>query len=117
MEFKLPSLNKVLVIGNLLINPETKVTSTAHTVTNFRIACNKKFRDSQGELKDKVCYINVVCWSKLAEICAKNLKKSDGVFIEGELQNRQLPTGMILELLANRVEFLTKRNYSESELS
>lgn len=116
MDFKLPSLNKVFVVGNLLEDPETKVVSSNNTyVINFRIACNKRFRDSQG-IKDKVNYINLVAWSKLAETCSKVLKKGDGVFVEGELQNRQLPTGPIMEVLANRVEFLTKRSYtSESE--
>ena len=102
----------MFVVGNLTDNPDFKTTSTNAQVTNFSIALNKKFRDSQG-MKDKVCYVNIVAWSKLAEVCGKTLKKGDGVFVEGELQNRQ--TGSILEVLANRVEFLTKRNYREEE--
>ena len=64
-------------------------------------------------MKDKLCYVNIVAWSKLAEICVKSLKKGDSVYIEGELQNRQLPTGTILEVLANKIEFLSKKNYSK----
>ena len=112
MNFKLPSINKLFFAGNLLDDPDSRIVSNNAQVTNFKIAGNKRFRDSQG-MKDKVCYVNIVAWSKLAEICAKVLRKGDGVFVEGELQNRQTQNGMILEVLANRVEFLTKRNYHE----
>ena len=115
MNFKLQTLNKVLVVGNLLIDPETKNVSSS-TVTNFRIACNRKFKDSHGNFKDKVCYINIVAWAKLAEICSEKLKKGDGVFVEGELQNRKLSNGsLILEVLADRVEFLTKKEKNNQE--
>jgi len=121
MDFRLPSLNKIMIIGNLLNDPETNlVTEKQIPVINFKIASNKKFKNQQGEKKDKVCFVNIVAWSKLAEICQKNLKKGDGVFVEGELQTRILTPQSgtritTVEILANRIQFLTKKQLSHDE--
>jgi single-strand DNA-binding protein len=66
---KLPNLNKVLIVGNLVKDPELRYTTTGAPVVNFKIASNKKFRDGLGMQKEEVCYIGVVAWQKLAESC------------------------------------------------
>ena len=68
-----PNLNRVMIVGNLTKDPELRSTSTGIPVSNFRIASNRKFRDNSGELKEDVCYIGVVAWQKLAELCGQLL--------------------------------------------
>jgi single-strand DNA-binding protein len=111
-----------MIIGNLLNDPETSiVTEKQIPVINFKIASNKKFKNQQGIKKDKVCFVNIVAWSKLADICQKNLKKGDGVFVEGELQTRVFipPQTEIrittVEILASRIQFLTKKQQQHLE--
>jgi single-strand DNA-binding protein len=113
MEFRLPSINKVTIVGNLLTNAELLfVTEKKIPVVNFRIASNKKFRNQSGERIDKVCYTNIVAWSKLAEACSRNLRIGDGVYVEGELQTRLVAHSgqqiTVTEVLANKIQFLTK---------
>lgn len=122
MEFRLPSLNKVMIVGNLLNDPETSIVTAKNIpVVNFKIASNKKFKNNAGEKKDKVCFVNIVAWSGLAEICAKNLRKGDGVFVEGELQTRVISHQSsdrisTVEILAGKIQFLTKKNFAEDDL-
>ncbi|VAW38905.1 Single-stranded DNA-binding protein [hydrothermal vent metagenome] len=77
------SVNKWIGIGNLTRDPETRTTKEGKDVTNFAIACNEKWG---GE--DKVEYVNIVAWGKLAVICAEYLSKGKQVYIEGRLQQR-----------------------------
>ena len=57
---RLPSLNKVLIVGNLVKNPELRYTSAGVPVVNFKIASSKKFKDNLGIYREDVCYIGVV---------------------------------------------------------
>jgi len=122
MDFRLPSINKIFIVGNLLADPElTVVTEKKISVVNFKIASNKKFKNNEGQKKDKVCFVNIVAWSKLAVICADNLRRGDGVYIEGELQTRSVVNSgeriTITEVLANRIQFLTKHFQNEDTFS
>lgn len=85
---KLPSLNKVIIIGNLTRDPELRFTQAGVPVANFKIASNKRYKDSLGMVKEDVCYIGVVAWEKLAESCRDHLKKGSAVLVEGELRSR-----------------------------
>lgn len=112
--YKVPSLNKVLIIGNLTRDPELRYTSSGVPVINFRIAANRRFKDSSGEWKEEVCYVGVVAWQKLAESCSNLLKKSSMVFVEGELQSRlrECEDGSVrnlVEIRAFRIQFLDRR--------
>ena len=93
-------------------------------MANFTIACNRKFRDNIGQIRKDVCYIGVVAWYKLAEICGENLQKGCPVIIDGELQSRSWKTENghfrnIVEIKARRIQFLNKKDTSVdiSELS
>lgn len=111
---KLPSLNKVLMVGNLTNDPELKYTHKGIPVINFRIASSRRFRDSSGEWKEDVCYIGVVAWQKLAENCAEFLRKGCAVFVEGELESRSWEKEdgsrrSVIEIHAQRVQFLDRK--------
>jgi single-strand DNA-binding protein len=111
---KLPSLNKILLIGNLTKDPELRYTHKGIPVINFRIASSRRFKDNSGEWKEDVCYIGVVAWQKLAENCGEYLKKGSTVFIEGELQSRAWENDdgarrSAVEIHAQRIQFLDRR--------
>lgn len=85
------SFNKVFIIGNLTRDPVLKVTPNGASVCTFGVATNSKYRKSDGSIVEIATYIDIVAWSKLAEICAQKLKKGMKVFLEGELRTRKVP--------------------------
>jgi single-strand DNA-binding protein len=87
-DVRLGSLNKVLLIGRLTRDPETRYTSSGAAVVNFGIAVNRRFQDQSGEWRDDTCFINVVAWRKLAERLSNQLGKGSAVLVEGRLQSR-----------------------------
>jgi single-strand DNA-binding protein len=111
---RLPILNKVLIVGNLVKDPELRYTSTGVSVVNFKIASNKKFKDGFGNQKEDVCYIGVVAWQKLAESCSRFLQKGSAVLVEGELRSRLKENDdgtkrSFVEIKASHVQFLDKK--------
>jgi single-strand DNA-binding protein len=111
---KLPSLNKVIIVGNLVRDPELRYTSGGVPVVNFKIASNKKYKDSLGMYKEDVCYVGVVAWQDLAQSCSEYLRKGSAVLVEGELRSRikgneDGSKRNYLEIKAFHVQFLDKR--------
>jgi single-strand DNA-binding protein len=83
-------INKVILVGNLGQDPETRTTPGGTTVTNIRIATSESWRDKQsGEMKEQTEWHSIVMWSRLGEIAAEYLKKGSQVYIEGRLQTRK----------------------------
>ena len=82
------SLNKAQVIGNLTRDPELKQTANGQAVCTVGVATNRYWTDSSGQKRDEAEFHNIVCWGKLAEICAQYLKKGMRVFFEGRLHTR-----------------------------
>lgn len=83
------TLNKVLLIGNLTRDPETRTTPQGQTVTTFGLATSRQWTDPSGARKEKVEFHNIVAWAKLAEICQQFLGKGRKIFLEGRLQTRE----------------------------
>jgi single-strand DNA-binding protein len=105
------SLNKVFLIGNLTRDPEIRYTPQGTAVANLGLAVSRKFRDKNQELKEEVCFLTVVVWSKMAESCNQYLKKGSPLFVEGRLTLRSWEdnTGKkrsVVEVRAERVQFL-----------
>ena len=74
-ELKMPEINSVVIAGNLTKDPVFRQTNSGGTpVVNFSIACNRRFRDSNHQWQEDVCYVGIVAWNKLAESCRDNLK-------------------------------------------
>lgn len=82
------NLNKVLLIGRLTQDPETRATSSGQNVTNLRIATNRVWTDPSGQRKESTEYHTVVAWSRLGDIASRYLKKGSLAMIEGHLQTR-----------------------------
>jgi single-strand DNA-binding protein len=83
-------INKVILIGNLGQDPETRTTPGGTTVTNIRIATSESWTDkASGEKKEQTEWHTVVMWNRLGEIAAEYLRKGSQVYIEGRLQTRK----------------------------
>jgi len=80
-------INKVILIGNLGRDPETRYTQGGSPVTNFSVATSENWRDkATGEQQERTEWHNVVCFARLAEIAGEYLKKGSRVYIEGSLR-------------------------------
>jgi single-strand DNA-binding protein len=83
-------INKVILIGNLGQDPETRAMPSGKAVTNVRIATSDSWRDKQtGEQKEQTEWHNVVFFDRLAEIAAEYLRKGSQVYVEGRLRTRK----------------------------
>lgn len=83
-------VNKVIVIGNLGQDPETRYMPSGSAVTNLRVATNESWKDKQtGEQKDRTEWHSVAMFGRLAEIAAEYLRKGSQVYIEGKLRTRK----------------------------
>ena len=82
-------INKVILIGNLGRDPETRYTQDQRPVTNFSVATSESWRDrNTNEQHEQTEWHDVVCFARLAEICGEYLRKGSKVYIEGRLQTR-----------------------------
>jgi single-strand DNA-binding protein len=80
------SFNKVILLGNLTRDPEVRYTPKGSAVCDLGLAVNRQYTLDSGEKREEVTYVDVVLWSRLAEIAGEYLKKGRPVFIEGRLQ-------------------------------
>ena len=83
-------INKVIVVGNLGGDPETRYMPSGSAVTNMTVATNESWKDKQtGEQKERTEWHKVAMFGRLAEIAAEYLRKGSQVYIEGKLRTRK----------------------------
>jgi single-strand DNA-binding protein len=83
-------INKVILIGNLGADPETRSMPSGMSVSNLRIATSESWKDKQsGEQKERTEWHNVALFGRLGEIAAEYLRKGSQVYIEGSLRTRK----------------------------
>lgn len=104
-------LNKVVLIGRLVRDPELRYTQSGIACTSFTIAVDRSFKDAQGNKQTD--FIKIICWRKLAEIVANALAKGRLVAIAGALQIRSYEAQdgsrrQAAEVVADDVRFLDK---------
>jgi len=80
------NLNKAMIIGNLTRDPEVRNTAGGQPVASFGVATNLVWTDQSGQQQKKTEFHNIIAWRKLADICAKYLRRGSKVYIEGRLQ-------------------------------
>ena len=80
------SLNKVMLIGNVVRQPEVRQIGNGASITTFHVITNRTWETASGERKTEGTKHICVAWNKLAEICADMLTKGTLVYIEGRLQ-------------------------------
>lgn len=84
------SVNKVILVGNLGADPETRYTATGDAVCNIRLATTDSWKDkSSGEKREATEWHRVVFYRKLAEIAGQYLKKGSQVYLEGRIKTRK----------------------------
>ncbi|MEN1727524.1 MAG: single-stranded DNA-binding protein [Pseudomonadota bacterium] len=112
-------INKVILIGNLGSDPETRHTAGGSAVTNLSLATSETWRDRQsGDMQEKTEWHRVVMFSKLAEIAGEYLRKGSKVYVEGRLQTRKWQDRdgndrYTTEVVANEMQMLDSRGGSE----
>lgn len=82
----MPSLNKVLLMGNLTRDPELRVTPKGTPICQFSLAINRQFKMESGESREEVIYVDVEAWGKQGETIAKYCTKGRPLFVEGRLR-------------------------------
>ena len=83
------SVNKVILVGRLGRDPETRYTGAGQAVANFSLATDETYKDRNGERQKRTEWHKIVVWGKQAEIAQQYLKKGSLVFIEGRIQSRE----------------------------
>ena len=82
-------LNKVILIGRLGRDPETRYMPNGDAVCNFSIATSESWKDQSGQKKERTEWHAITLYRKLAEIAAQYLKKGSLVYLEGKIQSRK----------------------------
>ena len=82
----MPSLNKVLLMGNLTRDPELRVTPKGTPICQFSLAINRTFKMESGETREEVIYVDIEAWGKQGETIAKYCTKGRPLYVEGRLR-------------------------------
>lgn len=80
--------NKVILMGNLTRDPETRTTPSGQSVTNFSLAVNRTWKDQSGNTQENVSYIDCVAWGKTGEIISQYMQKGRPLLVSGRLDQR-----------------------------
>lgn len=116
-------INKVIIVGNLGQDPETKYTAGGAAITNISVATSESWKDKQtGQTQEKTEWHRIVLFNRLAEVAGEYLKKGSKVYIEGKLQTRKWQDqGGIerytTEIVANEMQMLDSRSENSSGTS
>lgn len=108
-------INKVILIGNLGRDPETRYTQAGNAVTRFSIATSESWRDRESnEQQERTEWHSVVCFARLAEISAEYLHKGSKCYIEGSLRTssweKDGQTRYRTEVIAREMQMLDSRD-------
>lgn len=112
-------LNRVILMGRLVADPELKTTQSGLSVTSFRIAVERSYAKAGEERQTD--FINIVCWRNTAEFVCKYFPKGSLIALEGQLQTRTYQdkdgtTRYMVEVLADKVSFTgEKQDKQESK--
>lgn len=118
------TLNKVILMGNLGKDPETRTLETGVVMTRFSLATSERFKNKQtGEKSSHTEWHNIVLWRGLAEVADKYLKKGDKVLIEGRIRTRSWEekesgqTRYSTEILGDQMQMISTKKNEKSTLS
>lgn len=114
------SLNKVFLMGNLTRDPELRYTPAGAAVVNLGLAVNRYFKSKDGQNQKDTCFINVIVWGQMAEVCNQYLQKGRQVIVEGRLQSRNWKDNegknrTTIEVKADNVQFMQPRAKDENK--
>jgi single-strand DNA-binding protein len=112
-------INKVIIVGNLGRDPETRFMPSGGAVTNVSVATSKSWRDREsGEQKERTEWHRVVFFNRLAEIAGEYLKRGSKIYLEGELRTREWEREgqkhYTTEIVANEMQMLDSKGSMEA---
>ena len=104
-------INKVILVGNLGQDPETRSTNGGNSVTQLRLATTEKYKDRDGAMQERTEWHTVIVWGKQGEACGKHLTKGRQVYVEGRLttrkwQDKEGKDRYTTEIVANEMQML-----------
>jgi single-strand DNA-binding protein len=112
------SVNRVILIGRLGKDPETRYMPNGEAVTNAALATSENWKDKSGEKQEKTEWHNLIFYRRLAEIAGEYLKKGSQVYIEGRLQTRKWEkdgvTRYTTEIIVNEMTMLGGKSAGDS---
>ena len=108
-------MNRTILLGRLVKDPDVKVTTSGKTVCTFTLAVDRPFTGKNGQREAD--FINIVTWNKTAELCGNSLTKGQRALVEGRLQIRSYDgkdgnKHYVTEVIADRVEFIERKEKS-----
>jgi single-strand DNA-binding protein len=108
------SVNKVILVGNLGADPETRYMPSGDAITNIRIATTDRWKDkASGEMKEATEWHRIAFFGRLAEVAGQYLKKGSQVYVEGRLKTREWEKDGVkrytTEIVADEMKMLGKR--------
>src|SRR2546429_487121 len=114
------SINKLVLMGHLTHDPETKTTPGGTVITTFSIAINKSWTTPDGDKKEEVDYYRITAFNKLAEIYNKYLKKGRKTYVEGHLTTHKFTTKdgqarTTTEIIADDINMLDSTKETEAK--
>ena len=110
------SVNKVILVGNLGRDPETRAMPSGDSITNIRVATTDRWKDkASGEMKEATEWHSVVFFGRLAEIASQYLRKGSQVYLEGRLrtrkwQDKEGQDRYTTEIVADQMQMLGSRS-------
>ena len=109
------AVNRVLLGGNLTRDPQVRFLANEQAVANFGLAINRRFKGSDGQMKDEVTFIDIEAWGRTAELVGQYLTKGRACFVEGRLKldnwdDKDGQKRSKLKVVADSVQFLDSGN-------
>jgi single-strand DNA-binding protein len=113
----MPALNRVQLIGNLGKDPETRYTPSGKKVCNFSLAVDRRWKTSEGEIKESTDWFNIEAWGRLGETCQEFLSKGRLVYVEGRLHTDRYEQGgdirYFTKVIINHMQILDRKPEDE----
>ena len=108
------SVNKVILVGRLGKDPETRYTSSGQAVCNFSLATDETYKDRAGERQKRTEWHRIVAWGKKAEFAQQYLHKGSLIYVEGSIRSRQWDDKegqkrTTVEIIANDFRFVGEK--------
>ena len=109
------SVNKVILVGRLGKDPETRYMTNGEAVTNATLATSENWKDKSGEKQEKTEWHNLVFYRRLAEVAGEYLKKGAQIYVEGKIQTRKYQTKegqerYTTEIIVNEMQMLGSKS-------
>jgi single-strand DNA-binding protein len=108
------ALNRVTLAGNLTRDPQVRFLANEQAVANFGLAINRRFKGSDGQLKEEVTFVDVEAWGRTAELVGQYLTKGRAAYVEGRLkldnwEDKDGQKRSKLKVVADSVQFLDSK--------